>query len=195
MDHYQTISGSFQATIESIAMSVDELAEPLSQASEMMSTALVQDRKILCCGEGADAALAMLFTSNLLGHIERERPALPACCLTDSASLTAISTQYGPDEVFSRQVRALGQAGDILFCIDSAPTAGRSLQRARQAAAEAGLGVISLTRNADNSAADGITIMVNATPRHRAVELHTMVIHCLCGLIEQNIFGSDEQES
>jgi len=195
MDHYQTISGSFQATIESIAMSVDEVAEPLSQASEMISAALVQDRKILCCGEGTDAALATLFTSNLLGHAERERPALPACCLTDSASLTAISTQYGPDEIFSRQVRALGQAGDILLCIDSAPTAGDSLQRARQAATEAGLGVVSLTRHANNSAAEGVAIVVHSTSRHRVVELHTMIIHCLCDLIEQNIFGPSEQET
>ncbi len=195
MDHYQIISGNFQATIESIAMSVDELAEPLSQASEMMSGALLEDRKILCCGEGADAALAALFTSHLLGHFERERPSLPALCLaSDSASLMAISAGSGQEEIFSRQVRALGQSGDVLFCIDSAPVPGDSLRRAMQSADERGMAVIALLRNADSALAGGVAIGVNAARRHRAMELYTMIIHCLCELIDHNLFGPDHQE-
>jgi D-sedoheptulose 7-phosphate isomerase len=195
MDHYQIISGNFQATIESIAMSVDQLAEPLSQASEMMSGALLQDRKILCCGEGADAALATLFTSHLLGHFERERPSLPALCLaSDSASLMAISAGSGQEEIFSRQVRALGQSGDVLFCIDSAPVPGDSLRRAMQSADERGMAVIALLRNADNVLAGGVAIGVNAARRHRAIELYTTIIHCLCELIDHNLFGPNHQE-
>jgi D-sedoheptulose 7-phosphate isomerase len=196
MDHYQIISGNFQATIESIAMSVDDLAGPVSRASELMSGALLQDRKILCCGEGADATLAMLFSSNLLGHFDRDRPALPALCLTtDCASLTAIATGSGTEDIFSRQVRALGQAGDVLFCVDSAPVASDSLQRAIKAAGERGLGVVHLLRGADNSAADSTTIGVSATHRHRVVEVYTMIIHCLCELIDHNLFGPTHQET
>ena len=79
MDHYDIISASFQATMQSIAMSVDELAGPLGRAGDLMSSALLQDRKVLCCGEGADAALAMLFTSNLLGRFDRDQRRFPRC--------------------------------------------------------------------------------------------------------------------
>lgn len=195
MDHYDIISGNFQATMQSIAMSVDDLAGPLSRSADLMSSALLQDRKVLCCGEGADAALAMLFTSSLLGHFERERPALPALCLAaDGASLTAIS-KGGLHDIFSRQVRALGQAGDVLLCIDSAPEPGRAVQRATQAAAERGLGVVSLLRDADNSTTEGTDIGVSATHRHQVVEIFTMAIHCLCEIIDQNLFGPQHQET
>jgi phosphoheptose isomerase len=196
MDHYQIISSSFQATLEAITMSVDDLAEPLSQASELISGALLQDRKILCCGEGADATLAMLFTSNMLGHFDRERPALPAICLAaDSASLTAISTEDHFHECFSRQIRALGQEGDVLLCIDSSPVPGGSISRAMQAAGDRGMGVVSLLRNPENSPDDGVSICVNAAQRHRIVELYTMVIHCLCELVDHNLFGPNHQEN
>ena len=195
MDHYDIISASFQATMQSIAMSVDELAGPLGRAGDLMSSALLQDRKVLCCGEGADAALAMLFTSNLLGRFDRDRPALPALCLAaDGASLTAIGTGSELQDVFSRQVRALGQAGDILLCIDSAPQPSRALQRATQAAAERELGVVSLLRGADNGRAGGTEIGVNSAHRHQVVEIYTMVIHCLCEIVDQNLFGPQHQE-
>ena len=139
--------------------------------------------------------LATLFTSHLLGHFERERPSLPALCLaSDSASLMAIGAGSGQDEIFSRQVRALGQSGDVLFCIDSAPVPGDSLRRAMQSADERGMAVIALLRNADNAVAGGVTIGVNAARRHRAMELYTMIIHCLCELIDHNLFGPNHQE-
>ncbi len=196
MDHYQIISSSFQATIESIAMSVDELAEPLGRASELMGHALLEDRKILCCGAGPDGALAMLFTTNLLDHFERERPALPAFCLAaDGASLTAIGNSCGPEDVFSRQVRALGQPGDVLFCVDSTGEGEPGIQRATLAAAERGLAVVSLSRENPGPGEGDVTITVNAGRRHRAVELYTMVIHSLCELIDHRLFGPDHQET
>jgi len=92
-------------------------------------------------------------------------------------------------------VRALGQAGDVLLCIDSAPEPGRAVQRATQAAAERGLGVVSLLRDADNSTTEGTDIGVSATHRYQVVEIFTMAIHCLCEIIDQNLFGPQHQET
>ena len=196
MDHYQIISSNFQATIESIAMSVDDLAQPLGRASEIMGSALLEDRKILCCGAGPDGALGMLFTANLLDHFERERPALPALCLTaDGASLSAIANSSGMADIFSRQVRALGQSGDVLFCIDSNQHPDPCVQRAIQAAAERGLVVVSLAAGAGSGGQEDVIITVNASRRHQAVELYTMIINSLCELIDHKLFGPTHQEN
>ena len=194
MDHYQIVSNRFQATIEAIAESVDLLSEPLSHGGEAISQALLEDRKILACGNGQDAALASLLVSNLLNRFERERPALPALALaTDSASLTAIARDEGLDEIFSRQVRALGGTGDILLCIASEP-APVNLQRAVSAAHERNMTVIVLSTASDarlpGLLVDGdIALVVDCDRHNHVVELQLMLIHTLCELIDHNIFG------
>ena len=128
MDYYQIIAESFQSTIETIALSVDQLAGPIENGCQLMTQALLEDRKIVACGNGVDAALAQLFTSNLLSRFEHERPALPALTLGgDGASLTAIVQSSGVNDIFSRQVRALGQPGDVLLCISSSTGANNLL--------------------------------------------------------------------
>ncbi len=197
MDHYQIVSSRFQATIEAITESVDLLSEPLSHAGNALTQALLEDHKIMACGSGPDAALASLLVSNLLNRFERERPALPALTLaSDTASLTAIARDEGVDEVFSRQVRALGGAGDILLCIACEP-APPSLQRAVSAAHERNMLVIVLSTASDQYLpgvlADGDIALVVDCDRHtHAAELHLMLIHTLCDLIDHNIFGHYE---
>src|SRR5262245_5412240 len=103
MDSYQIIAENFQSTIETIAMSVDALAEAIARASQLMVTALLADRKIIACGNGADAALAQLFTCNLLNRFEEDRPALPALALgADNAAVTAIAQASNINDIFSR---------------------------------------------------------------------------------------------
>ena len=115
MDDYQLIAERFQGTIESIAMSVDTLAAPISQASELMTQTLLRDGKIVTCGNGVDSAQAQLFAASLLCALEQERPALPALHIgSDSASLTAIAAESS-SEIYARQLRGLGQDGDDLF--------------------------------------------------------------------------------
>ena len=199
MDYYQLIASNFQATIEVLAMSVDDLAEPIAQGSQLMSEALLADRKILCCGNGADAALAQLLACSLLDQYERERPALPALSLAaDSASVTAIGDSLGIEEIFSRQVRALGQPGDILVCINSNPSTPRNLQQAFGAAAEREMQtlVISAGEPADTAGnPDMVTIGAGTGTRHRTIEIQTMIIHCLCELLDQHLFGPIHRES
>jgi phosphoheptose isomerase len=195
MDYYQIISNNFQATIETIALSVDTLAEPVGRASELMVRALLEDRKIIACGNGVDAALAQMFTCNLISRFEHERPALPALALnSDGACLTAIAHTGGLNDIYSRQLRALGQAGDVLLCISSTGDAN-NLLRAVQAAHERNMAVVALSNATDGELgtllqADDVEIRIDSLRRPRVAELHTMTINCLCELIEHSLFGS-----
>ena len=199
MDYYQIIAESFQSTIETIALSVDQLAGPIENGCQLMTQALLEDRKIVACGNGVDAALAQLFTSNLLSRFEHERPALPALTLGgDGASLTAIVQSSGVNDIFSRQVRALGQPGDVLLCISSS-TGANNLLRAVQAAHERNMSVVALsnTRDIELSTlmrAEDVELRVDAARQPRVVEIHTMAIHCLCELIDHSLFGTYNQE-
>jgi phosphoheptose isomerase len=199
MDYYQIISDNFQGTMETIAMSVDTLAEPVGLASQLMVRALLEDRKILACGNGVGSALAQLFASNLLSRFEYDRPALPALALgADGASLTAIAQTGGLNEIYARQLRALGQPGDVLFCISSAGESN-NLLRAVQAAHERNMPVVALSNATDSELgtllqAEDVEIRIDSLQRPRVIELHTMTIHCLCQLIEHSLFGNYNQE-
>ena len=195
MDFYQIIAGNFQANIETISLSVDGLALPIEHSTNLMTGALLADGKIMVCGNGPDAALAQLFTCTLLSRLENERPALPALSLSsDAASLTAIAATGGLNELFSRQVRALGQPGDVLLCISSGD-GHNNLIRAVQAAHERDMGVIALSNTNSGQLStlirsEDVELPVNAARRTLVIEIQTMVIHCLCELIDRSLFDS-----
>lgn len=199
MAYYQIIADNFQSTIETIAMSADDLATTIERGSQLMARALVAEGKIIACGNGVDAALAQLFTCNLLNRFEQDRPALPALSLAaDNASLTAIAQAGAYNDIFSRQLRALGQPGDVLLCINSADSAS-NLLRAVSAAQERDMHVIVMTHMQDNTLGavmrpEDVALQVNATRQARVVELHTMAIHNFCELIDHSLFGSYHQE-
>jgi D-sedoheptulose 7-phosphate isomerase len=199
MDHYQIIADNFQSTIETITMSVDALAQPIERGSHLMAQALLEDHKIVACGNGVDAALAQLFASNLLSRFEHERPALPALALgSDGTGMSAIAQSNGFNDVFSRPLRALGQPGDVLLCISSSGGAN-NLLRAIQAAHERDMYVIALSNAGDTELsafirAEDVELRVDAMRQPRIVEMHTMAIHCLCELIEHSLFGTYNQE-
>lgn len=199
MDYYKIIAGNFKRTIETIALSVDDLAGPIERGSQLMASALVADRKIIACGNGVDAALAQLFACNLLNRFEEDRPALPALTLgADIASVTGIARDGSADDIFSRQLRALGHAGDVLLCINSADGAS-NLSRAVRAAQERNIGIVALSNTLDAELGsllrpDDVLLRINATRRARIVEMHTMVIHNFCELIDYNLFGTYNPE-
>jgi len=194
MDYYQRIADIFQQTIEVIAMSVDNLALPIEQASQLMTDALLQDCKIVACGNGADSAISQLFVSNLLSCVEHDRPALPAMSLgLDGASLTGIATSNSLEDVFARQIHALGKEGDILLCVSSA-SAQPNLINAVQAAHDRNMSVVSLSDSSDKHLRAALTdadieLAITADRQPRIIELHAMAIQCLCELIELRLFG------
>lgn len=199
MDYYSIIASNFQDTIESIAHSVDNLAGPIERGSELLAQALLEDRKIVCCGAGADSALAQLFANNLLSCFEQERPALPALALgADGGSITAIARSSGINDIYSRQIRALGQPGDVLLIINSAST-NVALLRATQAARERNMGLVALSNSGDHElgtliGSEDVEIGVDANRQARIIELHAMILNSLCELIEHRLFGSYNQE-
>jgi D-sedoheptulose 7-phosphate isomerase len=168
------------------------LAPVIAAASATMTRCLLEDGKILSCGNGGSAADAQHFSSELLNRFELERPGLPALALTtDSSTLTSIANDYAFVEVFAKQVRALGQPEDVLLAIS---TSGNSenIVRAIHAAHERGLRVVALTGR-DGGAiasalADGdIEIRVPAERTCRIQEVHLLIIHCLCDLIDAEL--------
>ena len=195
MGYYQIIADNFQSTIETIAMCADDLATTIELGSQLMASALLADRKIITCGNGVDAALAQLFACNLLNRFEQDRPALPALSLAaDNASLTAIAQAGAFNDIYSRQLRALGQAEDILLCINSADSGGSNLLRAVCTAQERNMGVIVMTHTRDNTLGtvlrpEDVELRVSALRQARVVELHTMAIHSFCQLIDHSLFG------
>ena len=193
MDYYEQIASHCQGTIETIAMSVDHIADRLQRGCELMTAALLADGKIIACGNGSDAALAQLFVSNLLGRLDQERPALPALCLgADSASLTGILQSSSANEIFSRQLRALGQPGDVLLCINSGDSSP-SLFRAVQAALERNMTVLLLTNASDTELGtlirtEDVELRIDAPRQAQLIEVYTMALNCCCTLVEQSLF-------
>jgi D-sedoheptulose 7-phosphate isomerase len=168
------------------------LAPVIAAAAATMTRCLLEDGKILSCGNGGSAADAQHFSSELLNRFELERPGLPAVALTtDSSTLTSIANDYSYVEIFAKQVRALGQPADVLLAIS---TSGNSenVVRAIQAAHERGLRVVALTGRdggaiAGMLAGDDIEIRVPAERTCRVQEVHLLIIHCLCDLIDAEL--------
>ena len=196
MDAVTLVRGHFAESIATKQTAAEQLVESIAAAGRVISDALLDDGKILSCGNGGSAADAQHFSSELLNRFEMERPGLPALALTtDSSTLTSISNDYSYEEVFSKQVRALGKPQDVLLGIS---TSGNSenVIRAIAAAHERNMKVVALTgrdggRMADAFAVDDVEIRVPATRTARIQEVHLVVIHCLCDLIDAALLGND----
>ena len=195
VDHYQIIARRFQRTMEDIAMSVDAVADPIAQGSELMSQVLLQEGRIFCCGCGPDAALCQLFTTSLLDKLEQDRPALPAINLC--ANSNGLDDLAGTQEIFARPLRALGQEGDLLLVLHSGGDS-HALAAAVNAARERDMLVVAVTDMTDGALSASLRagdahIAVSAHNRPALVELHTMIVHLLAQLIEYTLFGNHEE--
>jgi D-sedoheptulose 7-phosphate isomerase len=194
MDPVTRVREHFAESIATKQGAVEVLSESIATAGNLMAQALLDDGKILSCGNGGSAADSQHFSSELLNRFEMERPGLPAMALTtDSSTLTSISNDYAYEEIFSKQVRALGKPQDVLLGIS---TSGNSenIIRAVSAAHERGMKVVALTgrdggRMAGMFSPDDIEIRVPATRTARIQEVHLVVIHCLCDLIDTALLG------
>jgi D-sedoheptulose 7-phosphate isomerase len=184
----------FDESRHTAASAAQSVAPAVAAAATRMAQALINDHKILACGNGGSAADAQHFASEMLNRFETERPGLPAVALTtDGSTLTSIANDYTYDEVFAKQVRALGQAGDILLAIT---TSGNSANvvKAVHAAHERRMQCVALTGRtggevADVLSHDDVNICVAGPSTPRIQEVHIIVIHCLCDLIDQQLLG------
>jgi len=194
MDLIARVNNHFAESAQLKLQAARTLAEPIAQAAERMVQCLMNDGKIMSCGNGGSAADAQHFSAELLNRFETERPGLAAIALTtDSSTLTSIANDYDYDQVFSKQVRALGLANDLLLAISTSGNS-RNVVEAIEAAHERGLGVIALTGRSGGLMAGMLTegdvhICVPATNTARIQEVHLLILHCLCDAIDCLLFG------
>ncbi|HET7306716.1 MAG TPA: phosphoheptose isomerase [Gammaproteobacteria bacterium] len=183
----------FDASIDTKRRARDALAPVIVRAGDLMAGSLAAGGKILSCGNGGSAADAQHFAAELLNRFERERRPLAAVALTtDSSTLTSIANDYSYDEVFAKQVAGLGRRGDVLFGISTSGNSGNVL-RAIEVAHANDVAVVALTGRDGGRIAtalsDGdVEIRVPADSTARVQEVHLLVLHCLCDLIDSQLF-------
>jgi len=194
VDLITRISENFSESAHLKLQAMDALAGPIAAAAERMVQCLKNDRKIMSCGNGGSAADSQHFAAELVNRFEMERPPLSAIALTtDTSILTSIANDYDFDQVFSKQVRALGHAGDLLLAISTSGNS-RNVIAAMHAAHEAQVDVIALTgRNGGKMAEvlrpSDIHICVPAQNTARIQEVHLLTLHCLCDAIDCLLLG------
>jgi D-sedoheptulose 7-phosphate isomerase len=194
MDAESRVNNHFAESIVAKQAAADLLPPMIANAGLLMGQSLQGDGKILSCGNGGSAGDAQHFSSELLNRFERERPGLPAVALTtDSSTLTSIANDYAYEDIFSKQVRALGRSGDVLLAIS---TSGNSenVNRAVAAAHERSMQVVALSgrdggQMAQLLSAGDVEIRVPTERTARIQEVHLVIIHCLCDLIDESLFG------
>jgi D-sedoheptulose 7-phosphate isomerase len=182
----------FDASVHAKQVFLEENAAALERAIDVVAKALAVGRKIFFFGNGGSAADAQHLAAELVGRFLRERRPLPAIALTtDTSALTAIANDYGYDDVFARQVRALGTAGDVAFAIS---TSGRSpsVLRAVETCREIGITTIGLS-GGDGGALAGtadVSLRVSASRLSpRIQETHILIGHVICELVDRRLFG------
>jgi D-sedoheptulose 7-phosphate isomerase len=194
MTDIEHIHHTFAQSIETKQVSATLLAEPLLQAAKMIVNALLSDHKILSCGNGGSAGDAQHFSAEMLNRFERERPGLPAIALTtDTSTLTSIANDYSYDQVFSKQLKALGQPGDLLLAISTSGSSA-NVNQAVLAAHDRNIQVIALSGKNGGTMAEllhdtDIELRVPSESTARIQEVHILLIHCLCDLTDRILLG------
>lgn len=190
----QRVITLFHESIEAKMQAGEQLAPLLAQASEFIVHALLNEKKILTCGNGISAAQAQIFTACLLNRFEQERPSLPAFNLgSDFTTQTAIGSDSTFNDIYAKQIRALGQQGDVLLLLTSSGKASNLLQ-AISAAHDKQMQVIALTAGDGGDVAalldhGDIELRVPLLAKPRIHEVHLLSLFCLCDLIDQQLFG------
>jgi D-sedoheptulose 7-phosphate isomerase len=196
MDHVSRIRAHFADSAQLKLAAADALAPAIARAAEVFTTCLLGDGKILACGNGGSAADAQHFAAEMIGRFERERPELPALSLsTDTSILTAVANDYSFEQVFAKQVRALGAAGDALLAISTSGNSANIVAAVR-AAHEREMRVVALTGKGGGEigallAADDVHLCVPHDRTARIQEVHLLMIHCLCDAIDNTLLGDD----
>lgn len=194
MDLLSRIHQHFADSAQLKLQAAEVLAEPLRIGAEKMVRCLMNDGKILSCGNGGSAADAQHFSAELLNRFEMERPGLAAMALsTDTSTLTSIANDYDYDQVFSKQVRALGRPGDVLLAISTSGNSPNVLA-AVEAAHEKDMVVVALTgKNGGKMGSllrpDDVHLCVPSPITARIQEVHLVCLHCLCDAIDVQLLG------
>lgn len=193
----QRIHEHFIASADLKYQAAEVLSAPISMAIETLWAAVTNGCKVLACGNGGSAADAQHFAAEFVGRYERERPELAALALTtDTSIMTAIANDYSFNEIYAKQIRALGQAGDVLLAITTSGNSANILA-AIEAAHGRDMTVIALTGKGGGKLNDAlretdIQICVPHERTARIQEVHLLTIHCLCDGVDAMLLGETE---
>lgn len=195
MDMHEQIKLHFNESIQTKITAADTLHEVIANAGQQLVECLLRNNKVLSCGNARSAPCAQLFATSMLNRFLTERPSLPAFALTSSPqTLISITEDYSAKEIFSKQIKALGQEGDILLVVS---TTGNSADvvDAVEAAHQRGMQVIALTGTEGGEVAslltnDDVEIRVPSDNPVRIHETHVVILHCLCDIIDKQLFQS-----
>jgi phosphoheptose isomerase len=189
----ERLKGHFEASIQAKRDTQAAMLPTLVKAARHMADRLKQGHKVLACGNGGSAADAQHFAAELTGRYERERPELAGIALTtDTSALTAIGNDYGFADIFSKQVRALGQPGDILLAISTSGNSG-NVMKAMEAAHGRQMSVIAMTGKDGGTMAKALKpadIELRAAHKvtARIQEVHILFLHCLCDAVDEILY-------
>jgi D-sedoheptulose 7-phosphate isomerase len=190
LDLSARIRKQFTDSAELKMKALDVLVAPIARATEIMVRSLFANGKILACGNGGSAADSQHFAAELLNRFERERPGLAAVALTtDSSTLTSIA------KIFSKQVSALGQPGDVLLAISTSGNS-KNVVRAIAAAHEREMRIVALTGRGGGEiakvlAGEDVNVCVPHAQTARIQEVHLLALHCLCDGIDAMLLGAE----
>ncbi|EIC31164.1 D-sedoheptulose-7-phosphate isomerase [Methylomicrobium album] len=194
MSLQERVIDHFTNSIQTQQEAVVNLSELIGFASQRLVHALLNDKKIIACGNGGSANNAQLLVASLINRYERDRPSLPAIALgTGMTMLTAIANDMQYDDIFAKPLRALGQSGDILVVYTIGGHSANIL-KAVNSAHDKNISVIALTGQEGGSIApllheNDLELRVPSNSAAHVLETHLMITHCLCGLIDYQIFG------
>jgi D-sedoheptulose 7-phosphate isomerase len=196
MDLAARIGQQFQDSAQTKLKALEVMVQPIASATELMVKCLLGNGKILACGNGGSAADSQHFAAEMLNRFERERPALAAMALTtDTSTLTSIANDYDYDQVFSKQISALGQPGDVLLAISTSGNS-RNVMRAIEAAHERDMRVVALTGRDGGAMAtllggEDVHVCVPHQQTARIQEVHLLTLHCFCDGIDCLLLGAE----
>ena len=196
----QRIEQQFIDSADLKYQSAQTLSKPIAAAVGALLMCVTGGGKVMACGNGGSAADAQHFAAEFVGRFERERPELGAIALsTDSSIITAIANDYNFDQIFSKQVRALGQPGDVLLAISTSGNS-RNVLAAIEAAHERDLIVVALTGKGGGKSAQllretDVHVCVPHDRTARIQEVHLLVLHCLCDGVDSQLLGEQENPS
>jgi len=196
MNLFERISKHFAASIELKIQAMPRLLPKIVKAGQLMAGCLRKHHKILSCGNGGSADQAQHFSSELLNRFEKARRGLAAVALsTDTSTLTAIANDYAFEQIFARQIQALGQVGDILLAISTSGNSPSVIKAIEAAHAQNMLVVLLSGRNGGKAAhilkETDVEIRVPSKSTARVQEVHLLIIHCLCDLIDHLLFAEE----
>jgi DnaA initiator-associating protein len=193
MDTIAVINEYFGNSIQTKIEAADTLPGLIAEAGNYIVQSLLNNNKVLCCGNGGSASDSAHFSSELLNRYKGERPSLPAINLTaDTSTITAIANDYHYNDVFSKQVSSLGQDNDILLAITTSGNS-KNIINAVQMAQSRNIKTIALTGKdggqlAENLNNNDLELRVPSNVTSHIQETHIVIIHLLCDIIDRQLF-------